>query len=107
MSSIAYVTNSFPEASEAYVAAEILALRRCGCRVVPCSFRKPRTPADVSESLGQGALYIFPLALRACLLATWMCISQFGKIAALVSRAVQQPETFPLTLRKRVHTLPV
>src|SRR5256885_6548162 len=38
MSSIAYVTNSFPEASEAYVAAEILALRRRGCRVVPFRF---------------------------------------------------------------------
>jgi len=104
MSSIAYVTNSFPEASEAYVAAEILELRRRGCRVVSCSFRKPRTPADVSDALGQSTLYVFPLALRACLLATWMCISQFGKIADLVSRAVQEPQTFPRRFRNLVHT---
>jgi len=33
-----------------------------------------------------------------------MCISQFGKIADLVSRAVQEPQTFPRRLRNLVHT---
>src|SRR5882724_9317789 len=95
MTTIAYISNSFPEASEAYVSAEILGLRRRGCRVVPCSFRKPRTLSDVSESFGHGTRYVSPLAFRTCLLATWTCISRFAAIADLVRRAMQGPETFP------------
>ena len=104
MTTIAYIANSFPEASEGYVSAEILGLRRRGCRVVPCSFRKPRTLSDVSKSFGHGTLYVSPLAFRTCLLATWICISRFAAIADLVRRAMQGPETFPRRIRTLVHT---
>ncbi len=104
MTSIAYVANSFPEASEAYVSHEILELRRHGCRVLPCSFRKSRESSDVRESLGHGTAYVFPLAFGRCLLASWLCISKFAAIADLVRRAVRGPETFPRRMRTLLHT---
>ncbi len=104
MTTIAYVANSFPEASEAYVSHEILELRRHGCRVLPCSFRKPRKSSDVSESLGHGTAYVFPLAFGRCLLASWLCISKFAAIADLVGRVVRGPETFPRRMRTLLHT---
>src|SRR5215813_4629210 len=103
MITIAYVANFFPEPSEAYVSDEILVLRRRGCRVLPCSFRKPNE-ADLAASLGQGTVHVFPLSSRSCLLATWMCISRFRAIADLVRRAVQGPESFSRRLRTLVHT---
>ena len=101
MTSICYLANSFPEPSEGYVSQEITELRRRGHRVVPCAFRKPKDPRSL---IGHGAIYVFPLRIRACLRATRLCISRFGAIADLLLRAVRGPEPYYRRLRALVHT---
>ena len=104
MTAIAYLVNSFPEASEAYISAEILELRRRGCRVLPYSFRRPSKLVEVGESLGHGTIYVLPLHLRHCLVASWLCLTKFGRIADLMLRALQGPEKLPRRIRTLVHT---
>lgn len=101
MTSICYLANSFPEPSEGYVSQEITELRRRGHRVVPCAFRKPRDPRSL---IGHGAIYVFPLRIRACLRATWLCVSRFGAIADMLLRALRGPEPYHRRLRALVHT---
>ena len=101
VTSICYLANSFPEPSEGYVSQEITELRRQGHRVVPCAFRKPKDPRSL---IGHGAIYAFPLKIRACLRATRLCLSKFGAIADLLLRAVRGPEPYHRRFRALVHT---
>ena len=101
MNSICYLANSFPEPCESYVSQEMTELRRRGRRVVPCAFRKPRDPRIVA---GDGATYIFPLAVWTSLLASWMCVSRLDLILDLLFRAIRGPEPYHRRLRTLLHT---
>ena len=51
MPTIAYLANQFPSPVEPYVVDEILALRRAGVEVVPCSAWQAPPSADPRQSL--------------------------------------------------------
>ena len=104
MSKILYLANSFPEASEPYVWAEIAELRRRGRTVVPCSFRRPKhIPVQAEEFAGE-TFYALPLQMQVVLRTCWMCISQMGKISDLLWRLIRGPETMSRRFRGLIHT---
>lgn len=104
MKRIAYVANSFPEAGEWYVWEEIRELRKQGCGVIPCSFRRPRAvPAGVAE-LFHETLYILPLQWASVLRACVLLIAKIRAIVDLLSRAMSGPEALPKRARTLAHT---
>src|SRR6266700_7217386 len=102
MTSVAYLSNCFPEPLEPYVSEEILELRKRGCRVLACSVRKPESRAD--DDFHDETLYAFPLRLKHALIASGTCISKFALIADLVSRGGKGPEPLSQRLRTLAHT---
>jgi colanic acid/amylovoran biosynthesis glycosyltransferase len=104
MSQIAYLANSFPEATEPYVWEEICELRSRGKAVVACSFRRPRqVPAQVAD-IASETIYIFPLSLWLALHASWIFFSRLPLFADLLWRAVHGPEPVQRRLRTIAHT---
>ena len=103
MSKILYLANSFPEASEPYVWAEIAELRRRGRTVVPCSFRRPKHVPTEAEELASETLYVFPLRMQVVLRTCWTCISQVAEIADLLWRVIRGPEPVRQRVRGLVH----
>lgn len=104
MSQIAYVANSFPEATEPYVWEEIRELRRRGQSVAACSFRRPgRVPAQVAE-IESETRYVFPLNARLAVKACWTLFSRCMMIADFLWRAVRGPEPILRRMRTIAHT---
>jgi colanic acid/amylovoran biosynthesis glycosyltransferase len=104
MNKILYLANSFPEASEPYVWAEIAELRKRGRTVVPCSFRRPKHVPTQVEEFASETFYVFPLRMQIVLRTCWMCISQMGKISDLFWRLIRGPETMARRFRALAHT---
>ena len=96
---IAYLANSFPEASEAYVWDEICELRRQGQHVLPCSVRRPARA--VNADAAHKTLYLFPLRAALCLRATFDFVRYLPGLKEFIARAIAGPEP----LRKRLRTL--
>lgn len=99
---IAYLANSFPESQEPYVWEEICELRRHGPLVLPCSFKRPRSPS--APETDRQTLYILPLRLSTCVHATWALVRNVSSIRKFISRAVLGPEPVMRGLRALVHT---
>ena len=104
MTQIAYLANSFPEAAEAYVWAEIAELRRRGRTVISCSFRRPKHVPTQAEEFASETLYVFPLQMQVAIRACWMCISQAAQIADLLWRIARGPEPVRQRVRGIAHT---
>jgi glycosyltransferase involved in cell wall biosynthesis len=104
MNKIAYLTNSFPEAVEAYVWEEIRELRSRGKAVVACSFRRPRQVAAQSAEIASETTYLSPLESRLALHACWMFFSQLPLIMNFLWRAVHGPEPIQRKVRSIAHT---
>ncbi len=104
MNKIVYLANSFPEAAEPYVWAEIAELRRRGRTVIPCSFRRPENVPTEAEEFASETLYVFPLQMQVAIRAFWMCISHAAQIADLLWRVVRGPEPVAQRVRGLVHT---
>ena len=103
MSTVIYLTNSFPEPSEEYVSNEIRELRRRGVNVLACAFRHGSDTTNKS-ALENEARYVFPLRVRIALHAIWLCIRDYALIADLVSRILHGSEPRLRGLRAVVHT---
>jgi glycosyltransferase involved in cell wall biosynthesis len=99
-----YLVNSFPEAAEQYVWAEIAELRRRGRTVIPCSFRRPKHIPTQAEEFASETFYVFPLRMYGALRACWMCISQMAQIADLLWRVIRGPEPVRQRVRGLAHT---
>jgi glycosyltransferase involved in cell wall biosynthesis len=99
---IAYLSNSFPEATEPYVWEEISELRRRKQRVLPCSIKRPCSEANTEAALH--ALYVFPLSPKLCLAASWVCVQRWEKIAEFLVRAVAGREPVQRRVRTVIHT---
>jgi colanic acid/amylovoran biosynthesis glycosyltransferase len=104
MRSVAYLSNQFPEAHEAYVFDEINELRKCGCKVIPCSIRRPVEIPSETAPLETETLYAFPLQWKASLKATLVLLVHFRQIAGLFWRIIRGPEPAALRLRALAHT---
>src|SRR5438874_7372561 len=99
---IAYLCNSFPEASEAYVAEEIAALQREGASITPCSvYRSNGRP----EKMPSGIVTLFPLRPSICIAETWLLLRRFMRIRRLLLRAIRGPEPVMRRLRTIADTL--
>jgi len=99
---IAYLSNSFPEATEPYVWEEISELRRGKQRVLPCSIKRPRNQANTEAAVQ--ALYAFPLSPKLCLAASWVCVQNWRKIAEFLIRAINGREPLRRRVRTVIHT---
>lgn len=99
---IAYLANSFPESQEPYVWEEICELRRHGQLVLPCSFKRPRSPS--APEAARQTLYILPLRLSPCAHAIWALVRKFSSIKKFIRRAVLGSEPVTRGLRALVHT---
>jgi len=99
---IAYLSNSFPEATEPYVWEEISELRRRKQRVLPCSIKRPRNEANTEAAIQ--ALYAFPLTAKTCLAASWVCVQNWRKIADFLIRAISGREPARRRVRTVIHT---
>ena len=104
MKKIAYLANSFPEAVEPYVAAEIWELRRREQMVVACSFRHPKLVPEQLAGLTSETVYIFPLRIRLAICTCWVCVSRVSLIYDLLWRALAGPESIRHRVRALVHT---
>jgi colanic acid/amylovoran biosynthesis glycosyltransferase len=104
MTSVAYLANSFPEPVEPYVGEEIRELRRRGCEVVPCSFRRPSNIPDSLAALAAETVYVFPLRLVTCLSASFLLVRNLGRIRDLTGRGLRGPESTQRRLRTLFHT---
>ncbi len=104
MNTIAYLANSFPEAVEPYVWAEIGELRSRGKAVLACSFRRPRqVPAQAAEMTSE-TTYLFPLDPRFALQASWLFFARIVLIADLFWRAIRGREPIQRRARTIAHT---
>jgi len=101
---IAYLCNSFPEASEAYVSDEIRELRRNSAEVLPCSARRPHDMPKAQAGVALPTVYLSPLQIEFCLHATWLCVRRFSIIGDLVVRALRGPEPLGRRIRTLAHT---
>jgi colanic acid/amylovoran biosynthesis glycosyltransferase len=104
MNQIAYLSNSFPEAVEAYVSEEIYELRRRGQSVLICSFRRPHQVPQAASELASETMYLFPLGLRLALHACWIFFSRIILLAGLLWRVIRGPEPIQRQLRAIAHT---
>ena len=104
MKSIAYLSNSFPEPVEPYVGDEIRELRRRGCEVVACSFRRPRQVSPSMRDLASGTLYIFPLRLLPSIAASWLLLRNLHRVRDLLWRGLRGPESMSRRSRTLIHT---
>ena len=101
---IAYLCNSFPEASESYVSDEIRELRRNSAEVLPCSARRPHGVSAGEVGMALQTVYLFPLQIGICLYATWLCVRRFSRVRHLVARALRGPEPLQHRIRTLAHT---
>jgi colanic acid/amylovoran biosynthesis glycosyltransferase len=101
--SIAYLSNRFPEPLEPYVGEEISELRRHGCQVLPCSVQRPVLLSLLQTRPAVETLYVFPLRLRPCFQAIWLCVRKVGSMADLVGRAMCGPESILRRCRTLLH----
>jgi glycosyltransferase involved in cell wall biosynthesis len=101
---IAYLCNSFPEASESYVSDEIRELRRNSAEVLPCSARRPHHMPEVETGMALRTVYLSPLQIGICLYATWLCVRRFSTICDLVVRVLRGPEPLGRRIRALAHT---
>lgn len=101
---IAYLANSFPEATEPYVGEEIAELRRHSVEVVPCSARHPQRPPATASAVGAGTLHILPLRPALALRTAACCIRHWPAIRDLVARILRGSEPVSRKLRALVHT---
>src|ERR1700756_1448216 len=99
---IAYLSNSFPEAVEPYVWDEICELRRHGQVVLPCGIKRPHHTAN-SEAAEQ-TLYLAPVRAALLLRATWSCVRDFAILKEVLVRAVSGPEPIGKRLRVLAHS---
>jgi glycosyltransferase involved in cell wall biosynthesis len=104
MHSVAYLSNQFPEPIEPYVWEEIYELRKRGCRVVPCSMRRPTVLSAELAAMESETLYVLPLRLKHVLGASLLLLCNFSRIADLAWRAIRGPESFTRRLRTLAHT---
>ena len=101
---VAYLANSFPEPVEPYVWEEIEELRKRGLLVVPCSMRRPRTPAAECPIPASEAEFLLPLRLLDVPLAGWLLARHFFALRSFICRALRGPEALPRRLRTLAHT---
>ena len=94
---IAYLCNSFPEASESYVGEEIEALRAHYVDVTAYSVRRPLHPDT-------RAVYFSPLKFSYCAVATYLLLRHFWRIRDLIVRVVPGPEPMVRRIRTLAHT---
>jgi glycosyltransferase involved in cell wall biosynthesis len=104
MTSVAYLANSFPEPVEPYVGEEIHELRRRGCEVLACSFRRPSPIPDSLTGLAAETLYAFPLRLVTGLSASFLLLRNLVRIRDLTRRGLRGPESTHRRLRTLIHT---
>ena len=102
--SIAYLSNSFPEASEGYVWEEADEFRRRGWDLIACSCRTPRSIAPQQAALESECLYLFPIRPLLALQAVCVMLLNLSKIRDLIVRAVRGPEPAGKRLRTLAHT---
>lgn len=95
---IAYLSNSYPEACEPYVGEEIRELRRHGIQVLACSSRR------VQATLTSSANTILPLRLRPCIRAVWLSLIHVLILWEFIARALRGPEPVSRRVRCLVHT---
>ncbi len=102
---IAYLSNRFPSAVEPYVVDEVCELRRRGMDVLACSILRPVT-GDFREldDFANHVVYIQPLHVAKSILATWLCIRDFGRLTDLVKRVLCGNEPVQRKVRTLVHT---
>jgi colanic acid/amylovoran biosynthesis glycosyltransferase len=106
MTTIAYLANLFPSATEPYVAAEICELRKRGIEVVPCSIRRAVFGLDGELDLWRDeTTYLRPLRPILLLQAAWLCLYQFALLNKLLCRVLLQGKESPARrLRALAHT---
>lgn len=93
---IVYLCNSFPEPSESYVSEEIEELR-LHADVIAYSVRRPAIPDS-------RAVYLLPLKLWYCVVATWLLLRRISRIRDLVLRVLRGRESMSRRIRTLAHT---
>ena len=106
MPTIAYLANQFPSPVEPYVVDEILALRKIGVEVVPCSAWQPRPSTDPRESLlARETLCLMSSNWRAMLYGAWLCLCRLPTLWDFLARVLfHGPESPPRRLKALCHT---
>ena len=102
--SIAYLSNQFPEASEAYVWEEAGEFIKRGWDLIVCSFRRPKTIASKQAAFEAECVYMFPIhpfsAVASCLTLLFYAF----RIRDLILRAAGGPEPPGKRFRALAHT---
>ena len=101
---IVYLANSFPEPVESYVWEEIAELRSHLAEVLACSVKRPLVTPDAARKFACSTLYLFPLSIKLCVRATWLCLRRFHLLRALVGRILFGAEPISRKLRTLGHT---
>lgn len=107
MPTIAYLANQFPSPFERYVVNEILALRKHGVEVIPCSaWRSSPGVAPVHKLLERETLSIFQPTWRNVLRASGVLLWNFPLLWEFFARILFKGREAPLRRAKALlHTL--
>jgi colanic acid/amylovoran biosynthesis glycosyltransferase len=103
---IAYLANQYPNCIETYVSDEILALRKQGAEVVPCSvFRSQKPVVPELRLLEAETLYLSQLQIGAVFRALLLCLAQFATLWMFCKCALSdRGETLPRRAKAVLHT---
>ena len=106
MPTIAYLANQFPSPVEPYVVDEILALRKAGVEVVPCSAWQAPPSADPRQSLfARETLCLMSSKWRVMLYGAWLCLCRLPTLWDFIARVLfQGPESPFRRLKALCHT---
>jgi colanic acid/amylovoran biosynthesis glycosyltransferase len=89
MPTIAYLANQFPSPVEPYVVDEILALRKTGVEVVPCSAWQPPPSTDPRQSLfARETLCLMSSKWRVMLYGAWLCLCRLPTLWDFLARVL-------------------
>jgi glycosyltransferase involved in cell wall biosynthesis len=97
---IIYLANSFPEATESYVADEIHELRKHGADLLVCAMRKPAHASPPSDQ----CFYVLPLSLAGSLRVSALFLERLWVLRKVLCRAIRSREHFSSRFRAVAHT---